>query len=47
VISVLLCLEPQITGVSGQGGADGLVDGTETDCYTVDSAGTATLVSVA
>ena len=45
-ISLLVCITNTISGVTAQGTADGLADGTETDCYSVNAAGTAALVSV-
>jgi len=44
--TLLLCINTVTSGVKAAGTADGLTDGTESDCYTVDAAGTATLVSV-
>jgi len=46
VITLLLCLDTVIADVTPQGTADGLVDGTESDCYTVDAAGNAVLISI-
>jgi hypothetical protein len=44
--TLLLCLNSVVADVTGQGTADGLADGSASDCYTVDSAGNATLVSI-
>ena len=44
--SLLLCLDSTMTNVTAQGTADDLVDDAESDCYTVDAAGNAALVSV-
>lgn len=41
-----LCLTTVISNVTAQGTTDGLADGTEVDCYTVNAAGTAALVSI-
>jgi hypothetical protein len=43
--SLLYCIQSAISGTTLQGSADGMADGTETDCYAVTSAGVATLVS--
>jgi len=45
--TLLMCLSFVVSGVTAQGTADGLANGTETDCYNVDAAGTAALVSIA
>ena len=45
--TLLMCMESTITNVTAQGVTDDLVDDGETDCYRVDDAGNATLVSVA
>jgi len=45
--TLLMCLNFALTGVTAQGTADGLADSTETDCYSVDTAGNAALVSIA
>jgi hypothetical protein len=45
--TLLLCEDSSITNVTTQGTADDLVDDSESDCYTVDAAGNAALVSVA
>lgn len=45
--TLLMCLTTVTSGVTGQGSADGLGDGTESDCYTVDAAGNAALISIA
>lgn len=44
--TLLMCLNTVTSGVTAQGTADGLSDGTESDCYTVDSAGNAVLLSI-
>jgi hypothetical protein len=44
--TLLFCTTSQISGVTAQGTTDGLADGSETDCYTVDAAGNMTFVSV-
>ena len=44
--SLLLCLDSTMTNVTAQGTTDDLVDDAESDCYTVDAAGNAALVSV-
>jgi len=41
--SLHLCLQYALSGVTAQGSTDGLVDGTETDCYREFSNGTLTL----
>src|SRR5438105_14170176 len=43
---VLTCFNTVISSVTAQGTADGLAAGTETDCYTVNAAGTAALFSI-
>jgi len=43
--TVLLCLNSTISDVTAQGTTDGMVNGTTSDCYTVDSAANATLAS--
>jgi hypothetical protein len=45
--SLLLCLTSTISGVTAQGTADGLTNGTESDCYSVNASGTADLFSIA
>jgi hypothetical protein len=45
-MSLLYCLQTVISGTTVQGSADGMADGTETDCYAVTAAGIATAVSV-
>ena len=45
--TVLLCIKTDTTDVTAAGTADGLSVGAESDCYTVDAAGNATLNSVA
>jgi hypothetical protein len=44
--TLLMCLDSSITNVTTQGTADDLVDDSESDCYTVDAAGNAALVSI-
>jgi hypothetical protein len=44
--TLLFCINSVTSNVTAQGTADGLADDTEIDCYTVDAAGTATLVSI-
>jgi hypothetical protein len=44
--TLLACFSFAISGVTSSGTADQLQDGTETDCYSVDAAGSASLVSV-
>ena len=44
--TLLTCFNTVISGVTAQGTADGLAAGTETDCYTVNSAGTAALFTI-
>ena len=44
--TLLLCLDSTVSDVTAQGTADGLTDSTESDCYTVDSAGDVSLASV-
>jgi len=44
--TLLLCEDSSITNVTAQGTADDLVDDSAKDCYTVDAAGNAALVSV-
>ena len=44
--SLLLCVNSTDSLTTAQGMLDGLADGTETDCYAVTAAGTATLVSI-
>jgi hypothetical protein len=46
-ISLLMCLDFALSNVTTQGQADGLAAATETDCYRVDAAGSATLASIA
>ena len=43
--TLLLCLDSSVTNVTAQGTVDDLIDDTESDCYTVDAAGNAALVS--
>lgn len=45
--TLLLCFNAVVSGVTAQGTTDGLANGTETDCYTVDAVGSATLTSIA
>jgi hypothetical protein len=45
--TLLLCMDSTITNVTTQGTADDVVDDAESDCYTVDAAGKAALVSIA
>jgi hypothetical protein len=45
-MSLLYCIQAVISGTTIQGGADGMADGSETDCYAVTSGGMATAVSV-
>ena len=45
--TLLLCLNFTIANVTQQGLTDGMDNGTEKDCYTVNAAGNAVLVSVA
>ena len=42
----LLCLDAATSGVTAQGTADGIGEVPQTDCYAVDTSGTATLISV-
>ncbi len=44
--TLLTCFNTVISSVTAQGTADGLAAGTETDCYTVNAAGTAALFSI-
>jgi hypothetical protein len=43
--SLLLCLNSTFSNVTAQGTADGIANGTQTDCYSVDAAGHAALYS--
>jgi len=43
--SLLLCLSSTFSNVTAQGAADGMANGTDTDCYSVDAAGHAALYS--
>jgi hypothetical protein len=45
--TIRLCFDSTISGVTTQGTADGLADGTESDCYSVDSSGNMQLIGVA
>ena len=45
-MSLLYCVQSVISGTTPTGTADGMADGTETDCYAITSAGMATAVSV-
>ncbi len=40
------CIQSVISGTTVQGTADGMADGTETDCYAITAGGMATVVSV-
>jgi len=44
--TLLFCLNTTISGVTAQGAMDGLADGTESDCFTVDASGSASLDSI-
>jgi hypothetical protein len=44
--SLLYCVQSVISGTTLTGTADGMADGTETDCYAITAAGMATVVSV-
>lgn len=44
--TLLFCMKSVISNTNQQGGLDGLADGTEDDCYAINAAGTATLVSI-
>ncbi len=44
--TLFLCFNATVSGVTAQGTLDGLVNGTEMDCYTVDASGNAALYSV-
>ena len=44
--TLLLCLDSTMTNVTAQGTADDLVDDTQSDCYSIDAAGNAALVSI-
>ncbi len=44
--SLQYCVQSVISGTTMQGSADGMADGTETDCYAITAAGVATVVSV-
>lgn len=44
--SVMFCETSVISGTTGQGTADGLANGSETDCYRVGSSGTAVLATL-
>lgn len=43
--SLLLCLNSTFSNVTAQGTADGIANGTQTDCFSVDAAGHAALYS--
>ena len=45
--TLLFCLNSTISDVTAQGSLDGLANGTESDCYTIDAAGTVELASIA
>lgn len=44
--AVKFCSNIVISGVTAQGTTDGLINSTETDCYSVTSSGTANLISI-
>ena len=44
--TLFVCLDSTISNVTAQGMADHMANGTESDCYTVDAAGTAALDSI-
>jgi hypothetical protein len=44
--TLLMCLKFVVSDVTAQGTADGLVDDTESDCYSVDASGDVALVSI-
>jgi hypothetical protein len=44
--TLLVCLDSTISNVTAQGMADGMANGTESDCYTVNAAGIAALHSI-
>jgi hypothetical protein len=44
--TIKFCTTSQISGVTAQGTTDGLADGSETDCFTIDASGNMTFVSV-
>jgi hypothetical protein len=44
--TLFLCLSDMVSNVTAHGTADGLANGAETDCYTVDSNGHAALSSI-
>jgi hypothetical protein len=45
-VNLLMCLSFAVSGVTAQGTKDGFATGTEADCYSVDAAGNAGLVSI-
>jgi hypothetical protein len=45
--TLFLCIQSVISGVTASGTSDGLADDTETDCYTIDSAGNTNLATIA
>ncbi len=45
-VSLNLCLNSVISNTTAQGTSDGLGNGTESDCYTVDASGNAALTSI-
>lgn len=44
--TLLFCLDATTSDVTAQGATDGLADGSESTCYTVDAAGDVTLTSI-
>lgn len=44
--TLLMCFNSVIANVTQQGMTDGMAAGTETDCYTVDASGNATIFSI-
>lgn len=44
--TLLLCLNSSFSNVTAQGAADGLANGTQTECYSVNPAGVAALFSI-
>jgi hypothetical protein len=45
--TLIVCLNFVISNVTAQGSADGLVNSTESDCYTIDAAGNVNLATIA
>ena len=45
--TLLFCVNAVVSGVTAQGTADGLANGMESDCYSVNATGKATLTSIA